>query len=102
MVGSKQPSAVFLTPEQAENHCRAGLSVWKFASTDDGLDPDVIIVGIGAELTFEVIAAADLLKQKIPEPARPHDQRDRPDGPGTRVFASSLPDKRSVQRTIHG
>lgn len=67
MVGSKQPSAVFLTPEQAENHCRAGLSVWKFASTDDGLDPDVVLVGIGTELTFEVIAAADLLKQKVPE-----------------------------------
>ena len=67
MVGSKQPSAVFLTPEQAENHCRAGLSVWKFASTDEGLDPDVVIVGIGTELTFEVIAAADLLRQKVPE-----------------------------------
>ena len=67
MVGSKQPSAVFLTPEQAENHCRAGLSVWKFASTDEGLNPDVVVVGIGSELTFEVIAAADLLRQKVPE-----------------------------------
>jgi xylulose-5-phosphate/fructose-6-phosphate phosphoketolase len=67
MVGSKQPSAVFLSPEEAENHCRAGASVWKFASTDDGVDPDVVLVGIGAELTFEVIAAADLLRQKVPE-----------------------------------
>jgi xylulose-5-phosphate/fructose-6-phosphate phosphoketolase len=67
IVGSKQPSAAFLSPEQAENHCRAGLSIWKFASTDNGLNPDVVIAGIGAELTFEVIAAADLLHQKVTE-----------------------------------
>lgn len=66
MVGSKQPSAIFLSAEEAENHCRAGASVWKFASTDEGLNPDVVLVGIGAELTFEVIAAADLLRTKVP------------------------------------
>jgi xylulose-5-phosphate/fructose-6-phosphate phosphoketolase len=67
MVGSKQPSAVFLTADEAENHCRAGGSIWKFASTDNGLNPDVVIVGIGSELTFEVIAAAYLLKKRVPE-----------------------------------
>ena len=67
MVGSKQPSAVFLSADEAENHCRAGASVWKFASTDDGLNPDVVLDGIGAELTFEVIAAADILRTEMPE-----------------------------------
>lgn len=67
MVGSKHPSPVFLSPDEAENHCRAGGSIWKFASTDDGLNPDVVLVGIGAELTFEVIQAANLLKKRIPE-----------------------------------
>ena len=67
MVGSKQPSAVYLSAEEAENHCRAGGSIWKFASTEGGLNPDVVLVGIGPELTFEVIAAADLLKSKCPE-----------------------------------
>jgi xylulose-5-phosphate/fructose-6-phosphate phosphoketolase len=67
MVGSKQPSPVFLSAEEAENHCRAGASVWRFASTDSGLDPDVVLVGIGTEITFEVIAAAMLLKKKVPE-----------------------------------
>lgn len=66
MVGSKQPSTVFLSADEAENHCRAGASVWKFASTDDGLDPDVVLVGIGTELTFEVIVAALLLRKKSP------------------------------------
>lgn len=67
MVGSKQPTRVYLSPEEAENHCRAGASVWDFASTDKGLDPDVVLVGIGTELTFEVIAAADLLREKCPD-----------------------------------
>jgi len=66
MVGSKAPTPVYLSAEEAEAHCVAGASVWKFASTDDGLNPDVVLVGIGVEVTFEVIAAASLLKEKAP------------------------------------
>ncbi|EGN99141.1 hypothetical protein SERLA73DRAFT_168658 [Serpula lacrymans var. lacrymans S7.3] len=66
MVGSKQPSPVWLSPEEADRHCVAGASVWKFASVDDGVDPDVVIVGIGVEVTFEVIAAAALLRKLVP------------------------------------
>ncbi|TBU24036.1 phosphoketolase [Dichomitus squalens] len=66
MVGSKQPTPVWLSPEEADRHCIAGASVWKFASTDEGMAPDVVLVGIGVELTFEVIAAAALLRKEIP------------------------------------
>lgn len=66
MVGSKQPAPVFLDAEQAEKHCKAGASVWKFCSTDQGLDPDVVLVGIGSEITFEVISAAAYLRQHAP------------------------------------
>jgi xylulose-5-phosphate/fructose-6-phosphate phosphoketolase len=47
-------------------HCIAGASVWKFASTDNGVDPDVVLVGIGVEVTFEVVAAAALLRKLVP------------------------------------
>jgi len=67
MVGSKQPTPVWLTPEEADQHCIAGASVWKFASVDEGVDPDVVLVGIGVEVTFEVIAAAALLRKYAPE-----------------------------------
>jgi xylulose-5-phosphate/fructose-6-phosphate phosphoketolase len=67
MVGSKQPSPVYLTAEEADAHCRAGASVWKFASTDDGLDPDVVLCGIGAEVTFEVMVAAARLRKLTPK-----------------------------------
>lgn len=66
MVGSKQPQPVFLSIEEADEHCQAGASIWKFASTDDGLDPDVVLVGIGSELTFEVVAAAAILRRMCP------------------------------------
>lgn len=66
MVGSKQPTPVWLSPEEADKHCIAGASIWKFASTDEGKEPDVVIVGIGVEVTFEVIAAAALLRKVLP------------------------------------
>ncbi|KAH7055723.1 putative D-xylulose 5-phosphate/D-fructose 6-phosphate phosphoketolase [Macrophomina phaseolina] len=66
MVGSKQPTPVFFTPSEAEAHCRAGAGIFKFASTDGGRDPDVVLVGIGTELTFEVVKAAELLRALAP------------------------------------
>lgn len=67
MVGSKQATPVYLSPEEADQHCRAGASVWKFCSTDEGLHPDIVLVGIGVEVMFEVITAAALLRQRAPE-----------------------------------
>lgn len=66
MVGSKQPQPVFLSVKEADKHCQAGASVWKFASTEDGLHPDVVLVGIGSELTFEVVVAASILRRMCP------------------------------------
>lgn len=67
IVGAKHLTPTFLSPEEAAAHCRAGASIWKFASTDDGLNPDVVLVGIGAEIMFEVMHAAALLRRRAPE-----------------------------------
>ncbi|KAF8502562.1 D-xylulose 5-phosphate/D-fructose 6-phosphate phosphoketolase [Hysterangium stoloniferum] len=67
MVGSKQFTPVWLSPEEADQHCIAGASVWKFASVDGGVSPDVVLVGIGVEMTMEVLAASALLRQCCPE-----------------------------------
>lgn len=64
IVGSKNPTPCYLTPEEAEEHCIAGASVWKKYSTDDGVNPDVVLVGCGVEVTFEVLAAAHILQQE--------------------------------------
>jgi xylulose-5-phosphate/fructose-6-phosphate phosphoketolase len=67
MIGSKQPTGVFLSPEEAAEHCRKGASIWEFASTDSGKEPDVVIAGIGVEVTFEVVKAAEILRDWFPE-----------------------------------
>lgn len=67
MVGSKQPTPVWLSAEEADAHCRAGASVWKFCSTDEGMNPDIVLVGIGTEVTFEIVAASALLHKLAPD-----------------------------------
>jgi len=66
IVGSKQPGPNWLTPEEADRHCIAGVSVWKQYSTHDGMNPDVVLCGIGNEMTTETIHAAALLKKDAP------------------------------------
>ncbi|KAK2051989.1 XFP domain-containing protein [Colletotrichum caudatum] len=67
VIGSKQPTANYLDADAAEEHCRRGASTWDFASTDGGANPDVVIVGVGVEVTFEVVKAAELLRTLVPE-----------------------------------
>ncbi|KAK6529966.1 hypothetical protein TWF281_009116 [Arthrobotrys megalospora] len=67
VVASKHPTPIYLSPEEAQNHCKAGATIWKFASTEDGIDPDVVLCGIGTETTFEVVSAASILKRIVPE-----------------------------------
>jgi len=67
IVGSKNPTPIYLSADEAEQHCKKGVSIWKNASTHDGEDPDVVIVGIGVELTFEVVKAAEILTELVPD-----------------------------------
>ncbi len=67
VVATKQPAPQWLSMDEAIAHCRAGASVWTWASTDDGLEPDVVLVGIGDNPTVEVMAAAKLLRTEVPE-----------------------------------
>ncbi|KAL2194191.1 XFP N-terminal domain-containing protein [Corynascus similis CBS 632.67] len=69
VIGSKQPTAVYLSPSEAAEHCRRGASVWPFASSPEALhpnQPDVVLVGIGVEVTFETVKAAELLRALCP------------------------------------
>ena len=71
VIGSKQPTAVYLSAAEAAEHCRLGASIWPFASSPTPKDsptqePDVVLTGIGVEVTFETIAAASLLRHLCP------------------------------------
>ena len=66
VVANKQPMPQWLSMSEAIAHCRAGASIWRWASTDDGIDPDVVLVGIGDTTTLEVMAAASILRHELP------------------------------------
>ncbi|KAG2180470.1 hypothetical protein INT44_003474 [Umbelopsis vinacea] len=66
MISSKHETAVWLNSEEAESHCRAGVSIWKSYSSDQGKHPHVVLVGCGVETTFEVLAATAMLRKDCP------------------------------------
>ncbi|CDZ79984.1 Xylulose-5-phosphate phosphoketolase [Candidatus Rubidus massiliensis] len=66
VITGKNPMPQWLTMEEAVAHCRAGASVWKWASTNQGLFPDVVMVGIGDDVTIEVLAAVQMLREHLP------------------------------------
>ena len=51
----------------AKAHCARGASIWEWASTDDGDDPDVVLACAGDVPTLETVAAAWWLRQHAPE-----------------------------------
>ncbi len=67
VVAGKQPAVQWLTLEEAERHCRAGAGVWRWASSDDGADPDVVLACAGNIPTVETLAAAAMLRRDAPE-----------------------------------
>ncbi|MGE0219082.1 phosphoketolase family protein [Mycolicibacterium sp.] len=68
VVSGKQPSPNFLTMEQAVAHCTRGLGIWEWAGSEVvGTDPDVVLASAGDIPTLEALAAADILRQHLPD-----------------------------------
>jgi xylulose-5-phosphate/fructose-6-phosphate phosphoketolase len=67
IVIDKQPHLQFLNMQEAIEHCTRGLSVWQWASNDEGVDPDVVLACAGDVVTMEAIAAAWWLRHHIPD-----------------------------------
>jgi xylulose-5-phosphate/fructose-6-phosphate phosphoketolase len=67
IVAGKNPTPNWLPMEQAINHCRRGISVWDWASTDTGAEPDVVLASCGDVPTLEALAAAQLLREHVPD-----------------------------------
>ncbi|HEU4977034.1 MAG TPA: phosphoketolase family protein [Baekduia sp.] len=67
IVAGKQPSLDFLTMDEAIAHCTRGIGLWPWASTDDGAEPDVVLACAGDIPTLEVVAAAAILRERVPE-----------------------------------
>jgi xylulose-5-phosphate/fructose-6-phosphate phosphoketolase len=67
IVAGKQPALDYLTMDEAIAHCTRGLGIWDWASTDEGREPDVVLACCGDIPTLETVAAASILRERLPD-----------------------------------
>jgi len=67
IVAGKQPALNYLTMEEAVDHCTRGIGIFEWASSDGGDEPDVVLGCAGDIPTLEVLAAASIIRQLLPE-----------------------------------
>jgi xylulose-5-phosphate/fructose-6-phosphate phosphoketolase len=67
IVAGKQPALQYLSMEDAVLHCTRGVGIWEWASTDGGEEPDVVLGCCGDVPTLETLAAAAILRERLPE-----------------------------------
>jgi xylulose-5-phosphate/fructose-6-phosphate phosphoketolase len=67
IVIDKQPQLQWLTMDEAIEHCAQGAGIWEWAGTDDGTsDPDIVLACAGDVVTMETVAAAAILRERLP------------------------------------
>ncbi|MBF6231561.1 phosphoketolase family protein [Nocardia farcinica] len=68
VVAGKQPQEDWLSVEQAAVHCARGLGIWEWAchNDDPGTTPDVVLACAGDVPTLETLAAAAILRDRLP------------------------------------
>jgi xylulose-5-phosphate/fructose-6-phosphate phosphoketolase len=67
IVCDKQKHLQFMTIDEAIAHCTKGLGIWARASTDAEVEPDVVLASCGDVATLEALAAAAILRERVPE-----------------------------------
>ncbi len=67
VVAGKHPSPQWLTMEEAVIHCTKGIGIWKWASNDEGVEPDVVMACAGDVPSLETLAAVSILREKLPD-----------------------------------
>jgi xylulose-5-phosphate/fructose-6-phosphate phosphoketolase len=67
IVAGKQPSLDYLSMDEAIVHCTRGIGIWEWASNDEGAEPDVVLGCAGDIPTLETLAAAAILRERLPE-----------------------------------
>jgi xylulose-5-phosphate/fructose-6-phosphate phosphoketolase len=67
IVAGKAPSPQWFDMSSAINHCEQGIGILKWASNDQGGEPDVVLACAGDVPTLETLAATDLLRHYMPD-----------------------------------
>jgi xylulose-5-phosphate/fructose-6-phosphate phosphoketolase len=67
IVAGKQPQLDYLSMDDAIVHCTRGIGIWEWASSEDGGEPDVVLGCAGDVPTLETVAAAAILRDRLPD-----------------------------------
>ncbi|MCP5472654.1 MAG: phosphoketolase family protein [Sinobacteraceae bacterium] len=67
IIAGKQSAPQWLDFDAAWRHCSAGIGIWQWAGTDRGGEPDVVLACAGDVPTLETLAAAQILREHLPE-----------------------------------
>ncbi|MBH5333844.1 phosphoketolase family protein [Streptomyces pactum] len=113
VVAGKQPCFDWLGLEDARNHCARGAGIWPWAGTErPGTGPDVVLACAGDVPTEEVLAAASLLREHLPDLAvrvvnvvdmtRLMSREEHPHGMTEREFDALFTRDRPVIFAYHG
>ena len=112
IVAGKQPQLQYLDMQDAIVHCTKGIGIWEWASTDEGVDPDVVLGCAGDVPTMETLAAADILRNWFPDLRvrvvnvvdlmRLQDDREHPHGLSDREFDSLFTTDKPIIFDYHG
>jgi xylulose-5-phosphate/fructose-6-phosphate phosphoketolase len=113
VVIDKQPQLQWLSIDDAVEHCARGAGVWSWAGNEVGAeDPDIVLACAGDVVTMETVAAARILRQRLPElrtrvvnvvdlmslPRR----KDHPHGMDESLFTELFTDRVDVVFSFHG
>jgi len=113
VVAGKQPSLDYLSMDEAILHCTRGLGIWEWAGTEQpGTEPDVVLACAGDIPTLETLAAADILRSRLPDLRvrvvnivdlmRLQPDREHPHGLPDRQFDAVFTHDRPVVMAFHG
>ena len=66
IIASKHPRPQWLSMPEAVKHCTQGISIWDWASNDQGKEPDIVFACAGETPTLEALAAVSILRKELP------------------------------------
>ncbi|WP_265520696.1 phosphoketolase family protein [Oerskovia flava] len=113
VVAGKQPAPQFLSMDAAIAHCTRGLGIWEWAGSEvEGEDPDVVLGCAGDVPTLEVLAAAHILRERLPhlkvrvvnvvDLMRLQDENEHPHGLSDKDFDTLFTADKPVIFNYHG
>lgn len=113
VVAGKQPGPTWLTMQEAIHHCTRGLGIWEWAGSEgSGSECDVVLACAGDVPTVEVMAAAQALRENLPDLKvrvvnvvdlmRLQDEVEHPHGLSNRDFDTIFTPDKPVIFAYHG